>query len=252
MSTEVIISKLIAKLKGKPDYKWECEYTMRDMAIIVTGRSKQLMRGFVSKAFIRTQGLVFIGTNVTVKHGHLLHAGRNLILEDNVYINALSCDGVSMKDNVSVARDCTFICTGIVSQKGKGIKIGNNTGINAGVYLAGQGGIEIGDNVIIGPGAKIFSENHNFTNLQKPIKDQGVTRKGVVIKDNCWIGSGVTILDGVTIEEGCVIAAGSVVTKSVPALSVAAGVPARILKSRESRVEREAIINELKSIRFSA
>src|SRR6202000_3078716 len=103
------------------------------------------------------------------------------------------------------------------------------------------GGITIGDNVIIGPGSKIFSENHVFSNPEIIIKDQGVTRAGVTIKNNCWIGAGVTILDGVTIGEGCVIAAGSVITKSIPAFSIAAGVPGRVIKNRANSVEGDGI-----------
>lgn len=137
-----------------------------------------------------------------------------------------------MGDDVSIARDSILVCTGVIANKGVGISIGSGTGINAGAYLGGQGGISIGKQVIIGPGVKIFSENHNFTNVAIPIKDQGVSRKGVSIGDNCWIGAAVTILDGVSIGSGSVIAAGSVVTRSVPENSVAAGVPAKIIKNR--------------------
>lgn len=176
--------------------------------------------------------MVFTGKNVTIRHSYQLSAGRNLILDDNVYINALSHQGIRIGDNVTIARDSILICTGVIANKGEGIVIGNGTGINARAYLGGQGHIVIGENVIVGPGVKIFSENHNFSNHHAIIKDQGVTRKGVTIGDNCWIGASVTILDGVTIGNGSVIAAGSVVTRSVPENSVAAGVPAKVLKSR--------------------
>jgi acetyltransferase-like isoleucine patch superfamily enzyme len=68
--------------------------------------------------------------------------------------------------------------------------------------------------------------------LDEPIRLQGVTRKGIRIGNNCWIGSKVTILDGVTIGDGCILAAGTVVTKSFPANSIIGGVPAKIIKSR--------------------
>ena len=232
MPIEKLISNLIARLKNNPAYKWESEYTLRCLIVIIYGRGIQLVRGTVTRMFIKSKGLVFTGRNVVIKHKHLLTAGKNLILEDNVYINALSSEGIELKDNVTIARDCTLICTGVVAQKGKGIKIGHNTGINAGAYLAGQGGIEIGNDVIIGPGVKIFSENHNFSAKEKIIKHQGVNREGVKIKDNCWIGANVTVLDGVTIGGGCVIAAGSVITRSVPENTVAGGIPARVLRKR--------------------
>ncbi|MEL6305930.1 MAG: acyltransferase, partial [Bacteroidota bacterium] len=92
----------------------------------------------------------------------MFSAGRNLILEDDVYINALSEKGVRFGENVTIARNSTLLCTGVIAHKGVGIKIGNNSSINAYGFLGGQGGIEIGDNVIMGPQVKIFSENHLF------------------------------------------------------------------------------------------
>jgi acetyltransferase-like isoleucine patch superfamily enzyme len=65
-----------------------------------------------------------------------------------------------------------------------------------------------------------------------PIRHQGVSRKGIKIGKNCWIGSKVTVLDGVTIGTGSIIAAGSVVTKSFPENSIIGGVPAKLLKTR--------------------
>jgi acetyltransferase-like isoleucine patch superfamily enzyme len=230
----MLVEKIIRKLKRNPDYKWESKYTFRDMRVILSGRTSQILRGGWMRLFLKhVEGLLFIGSNVKIKHAYLVSAGKNLIIEDNVFINALSYDGISIKDNVSIARNCTLVGTGIISQKGKGISIGNNTGINAGAYLGGQGGIEIGDNVIIGPGVQVFSENHNFSDINVNIKDQGVSRDGVVIENDCWIGAGAIILAGVTIGSGCVIAAGSVVTRSVASDSVVAGVPGKILKSRK-------------------
>ncbi|AYL94596.1 acyltransferase [Mucilaginibacter celer] len=230
----MLVEKIIRKLKRNPDYKWESRYTLRDLRVILTGRLGQILRGSWVRLFLKhVEGLLFIGSNVKIRHAYLVSAGKNLIIEDNVFINALSFDGILIKDNVSIARNCTLIGTGIVSQKGKGIKIGSNTGINAGTYLGGQGGIDIGDNVIIGPGVQVFSENHNFSDLNVNIKDQGVSRDGVVIKNDCWIGAGAIILAGVTIGSGCVIAAGSVVTRSVGDDSVVAGVPGKVLKNRK-------------------
>ena len=228
-----IIEKVIRRLKNNPDYKFENNYSFRELSVILLARGTQLSRGALKKIwFKQSSGLAFIGSHVSINHKYLFSAGKNLIIEDNVYINALSLEGITIKNNVSIARNCTLICTGVIAQKGKGIIIGNNSGINAGTYLGGQGGIEIGDNVIIGPGVKIFSENHNFSDFKINIKDQGVTRNGVFIDDNCWIGAGVTILAGVTIGEGSVIAAGSIVTKAVAPHSIIAGVPGRVLKKR--------------------
>lgn len=231
----MLLEKMIRMLKGNPNYKWESNYSLHELFTVSSGRAVQLLRGSWKRlTFKEAHGLQFIGSHVKIVHPYLFTAGENLIVDDNTYINALSSDGICIKNNVSFGRNCTVICTGVIAQKGKGICIGNNTGINANTYLAGQGGITIEDNVIIGPGVRVFSENHNYADLDIIIKEQGVSRDGVYIKNDCWIGAGVTILAGVTIGEGCVIAAGSVVTKSMPPFSVVAGVPARVIKSRKN------------------
>jgi acetyltransferase-like isoleucine patch superfamily enzyme len=228
-----MIEKIIRKLKNDPNYKWESTYAPIDLMAISFVRGIQLLRGLWMKLFLKeSKGLLFVGSGVKLRHKRHFTAGKNLILEDNVFINALSEDGITTGDHVSIARDSILICTGVIAHQGKGIFIGTGTGINAGAYLGGQGGIHIGEQVIIGPGVQIFSENHNYEQPGVAIKDQGVTRLGVRIGDHCWLGGRVTVLDGVHIGKGCVVAAGSVVTKSCPDYSIIAGVPARIIKSR--------------------
>ena len=234
----MIIEKLIRKLKNDPDYKWDSAYSSRDVFSVTMVRFFQLMRGLSLKPFLRkSAGLIFVGTHVKIRHGYQLTVGTNLILDDNVSINALSVNGIRLGDNVSIARDSILFCTGVIAQKGAGITIGNRTGIGARAFLAGQGGITIGNDVITGPNIQVFSENHNFYDLSLTIKEQGVTKQAVFIGNNCWLGGGITILAGVTIGDGCVVAAGSVVNKSFPANSIIGGVPAKILKSREKLTE---------------
>lgn len=231
----MLIEKLIRKLKNDPSYKWESSYSTRDLITITAVRVAQTIRGLFLKPFLKkSSGFVFLGSNVKVRHAYQLSVGKNFILDDNVSLNALSNQGIIIGDHVSIARDSIVFCTGIISQKGTGITIGHRTGINARAYLGGQGGITIGNDVIMGPNVQIFSENHNFDQPGIPIKDQGVNRQAVIIGNGCWIGAGATILAGVEIGDGCVIAAGSVVTKSVPANVIVAGVPARVIKSRSS------------------
>ncbi len=232
----MIIEKVIRKLKNDPEYKWNSVYSSRDLFSVSWHRSLQVIRGLFLKLFLKSSsGLLFVGSRVKVRHGYLLNAGKNLILEDNVSINALSVNGINLGDQVSIARDSILFCTGVIAQKGKGITIGSRTGISARAYFAGQGGITIGEDVIMGPNVQIFSENHNFSDLSLTIKEQGVTTQSVVIGNNCWLGAGAIILAGVTIGDGCVIAAGSVVNKSIPANSIVAGVPAKTIKSREEK-----------------
>ena len=111
------------------------------------------------------------------------------------------------------------------------ISIGNDSaiGVNARLY----GTVLIGDNVLMGPEAMMFTVGHNFERNDIPIREQGLTgEEPITIGNDVWIGARVTILPGVHIGNGVVIGAGTVVTKDVPDNVVVAGNPARIIKQR--------------------
>lgn len=110
---------------------------------------------------------------------------------------------------------------------GANIKVGKGIFINKSCMFVDLGGIELEDNVLIGPDSKILSVNHPLD----PKNRRGVILKSVKIKRNAWLGAGVTVCPGVTIGENSVIGAGSVVTKDVPDNTVYAGVPARFIKN---------------------
>lgn len=93
----------------------------------------------------------------------------------------------------------------------------------------------IGDNVLMGQRVSLHSQNHNFDDVDASIKAQGVSSKGIVIEDGCWLGSGAIILDGVHLGAGTVVAAGAVVTRSFGPDVVIGGNPARILRERGAR-----------------
>ena len=112
---------------------------------------------------------------------------------------------------------------------GKNIKIGKNVFINACCRFQDQGGIEIGDGSLIGHNTTIATLNHDFN----AAKRANLHPSPVKIGKKVWIGSDCTILPGVEIGDGAVIGAGSVVTKNVPASSVAVGNPARVIKQIE-------------------
>ncbi|MDB9350134.1 acyltransferase [Nodularia spumigena] len=115
------------------------------------------------------------------------------------------------------------------------ISIDDETFIAPDVCIAGPGNIRIGKHCMIAAHSGIYANSHKFTDTTKPIRHQGITRQGIVIEDDCWLGHGVTVLDGVTIGKGSVIGAGSVVNKDIPPYSVAVGAPVRVIRSRGSK-----------------
>ena len=110
---------------------------------------------------------------------------------------------------------------------GQNIKVGKNVFINSGCCFQDQGGIEIGDNVLIGQQVVIATLNHDLI----PQKRANMYPAPVKIGNGVWIGAHATILSGVTIGNGAVVAAGAVVTKYVPENTVVGGVPAKIIKT---------------------
>lgn len=95
----------------------------------------------------------------------------------------------------------------------------------------GEKGIVIEDDVLLGPGVHIYVNDHLFDNPELSIYDQDTgSSEEVIIKKGAWIGANAIILKGVTIGRNSVVGAGSVVTKSIPDFTVAAGNPARVLK----------------------
>lgn len=116
------------------------------------------------------------------------------------------------------------------------MKIGNRSTFGSDCYFGAAGGIEIGDDVMAGQYIRFHSENHNFNDMTKLIREQGVTHKGIKIGNDCWIGAGAVFLDGSELGDGCVVAANAVVTRRFPENSVIGGVPAKVLYVRGKNV----------------
>lgn len=113
------------------------------------------------------------------------------------------------------------------------ITTGHHCTINP--YAVVRGTVTMGDGVRIGAHASVLGFNHNSDDVTRPIWQQGVSAKGIVIGDDVWIGSGALVLDGVTIGSHCIIAAGAVVTKDVPEYAIVGGNPARVIRDRRQR-----------------
>lgn len=125
-----------------------------------------------------------------------------------------------------------------VAKKGF-INIGNDVFIGMFCVLDGAGGITIGDGVAISYHTSIISASHRHDNLEIPSGEQGFVAKGIKIENNVWIGAGVTVLDGVTVGEGAIIGAGSVVTSDIPKFAIAVGVPARVIRYRNIKLNKD-------------
>ncbi|MFX0195627.1 MAG: acyltransferase [Candidatus Hodarchaeota archaeon] len=114
------------------------------------------------------------------------------------------------------------------------IGIGNNVLLFRNATIVAMKKIIIGNYCLIAENVTIRDQDHAFTNSSKPIKSQGFVINPVILEDNVWVGTGTTILRGVRIGKGSVIGANSVVKKSIPSYSIAAGIPAKVVKIRDN------------------
>jgi acetyltransferase-like isoleucine patch superfamily enzyme len=129
--------------------------------------------------------------------------------------------GIAMAPNVSF-RNGERIAIG------KGSHIGSRCSLWAG---DSRGRIVLGDHCLLAPDVFITASNYRME-LGRPVMSQARDERDVIIGEDVWLGARVTVLPGVEIGDGCVVAAGAVVTCSLPPYSIAAGAPARIVKSR--------------------
>lgn len=113
---------------------------------------------------------------------------------------------------------------------GRNIRVGRKVIINQCCTIYDMGGVDIADLVMIGPNVNIITANHP---VEPSRRRAYIEAKPIVIRENVWIATGVTILGGVTIGENSVVGAGAVVTKDVPSNCFVAGVPAKVIRSLE-------------------
>ena len=213
------LSKVISKIK-KEDYVVDSNITFGIILGTVLRKVKMLVKGILMKPFFK-------------KCKNKIQFQGSATIEDYVKIDALSKGGIKIGNNFSIGRSSIIECTGVLRELGESFEIGENVGIAANAFIAVRGKLKIGNDTIFGPGVSIHTENHNFNEVDKPIRLQGATRKGVEIGEDCWIGSKVVILDGVKIGSHVIVAAGAVVNKDVPDYAIVGGVPAKVIRMRK-------------------
>jgi len=187
------------------------------------------LRAFAYRAVLKMDGIAAIENHVRIRYADHIHLGHNVYIDESVYLHAMPA-GIEIGSNTYIMHHAELHVFNFRDLPDAHIKIGENCLISEFNVLRGQGGITIGDNVYTSPFVQMVAVNHVFADRDQPIISQGITAKGIVIEDNAWIGSGAIVLDGVHIGKGAVIAAGAVVTKDVPPHTVAAGVPAQVVK----------------------
>jgi len=148
---------------------------------------------------------------------------NRLTYDDADQVRALFSDLVGKKVDDTFSLIPPFYTTG-----GTDITVGRNVFVNQNCTFYDLGGIDIADDVMIGPNVSLITSSHPLSPAERR---DGTIAKPITIERNVWIAAGAIVIGGVTIGENSVVAAGSVVTKSVPPNTLVGGNPARVIRS---------------------
>lgn len=184
--------------------------------------SKELLDKIQKMDFISNESEIFTEINKILENTLKLTSELNTGYKTPQEVRNILTEITGSKINDSIQ-----VLTPFNTDFGRNIRLGNGVFINKSCMFVDLGGIELEDNVLIGPEVKILSVNHPLD----PKNRRGVILKSVKIRRNAWIGAGATVCPGVTIGENSIIGAGSVVTKDVPSNTVYAGVSAKFIKN---------------------
>lgn len=188
------------------------------------------------------RGVVF-GANMTLRHPHKIRIGNDTIIDDNVLIDAKGSDN----RGIAIGDDCFIGRNSILSCKDGDIELGDRANVGFNCNIMSTSLVRVGrDNLISAYTYLVGGGNYDLDRVDIPINKslREDRNRGIRLGDNVWIGAHSVVLDGVAVGEGAAVAAGAVVAKEVPAWSIAAGVPAAVVKQRApadgTRGERRA------------
>jgi acetyltransferase-like isoleucine patch superfamily enzyme len=177
------------------------------------------------------KGVVF-GRNITLRHPHKITLGDNTVIDDNVLLDAKGERNVGLRigANAYIGRNTILNC------KEGSISVGDYTNISANCSLLSETEIVLGRYCFLaGQCYLVAGGNHSFDDVSRPIMFQpSVSKGGIRVGDDVWLGAGVIVLDGASIGQGTVVGAGSVVTGPLPEFAVAVGSPARVTRDRRA------------------
>jgi acetyltransferase-like isoleucine patch superfamily enzyme len=230
MSLQNLLNKLVIRLRGE-NFQID-KFTNNDLLRIFLSRFWMFSRGLIRINLLSLRkGIFFLGKRVSLVGVEKIFFGKTITIGNNVKISSIGASSFSRGNNFTLRDGSIIDSFGSLKLKSGSLIIGNNVGISEYVYIAVRGNIVIGNDVIIGPSVKIFSENHSFLVESRPFRLQSEKREDVNIGNNVWIGANVVILPGVIIGDNTVIAAGAVVTKSFESNVLLAGSPASIIRN---------------------
>jgi acetyltransferase-like isoleucine patch superfamily enzyme len=173
---------------------------------------------------------VVFGCNTVLRHPHKIKIGNNVVIDDNVVLDAkgVKNNGITLKDGVFIGRNSILSC------KDGDIELDENANVGFNCEILSSSKVKIGKNGLIAAYSYIMGGGSYALDPKIPINQQYdfEGKGGVELKEDVWVGAHCSILDGVTVGQGSVIAAGAVVTKTIEPMSISGGTPAKLIKKR--------------------
>ncbi len=194
------------------------------------------LRAVAYRLIVHSRGWPIIEDMVRLCRPADVHLGRHVYLDHGVYLHACP-QGIFIGDETFVMHGSELHVYNFRDLPDSGIWVGRNCFLGEFCLIRGQGGVHIGDSVLIAPRVQMLAVNHLFDDPSRPVIRQGIIARGIVVEDGAWIGAGAILLDGVRVGKGAVVGAGAVVTRDVPPHTLALGVPARVVRRLERRDE---------------
>src|SRR5690606_24927858 len=143
------------------------------------------------RGYLRTGKKVYLGRNCILLNKKNISFGKDVTIDHHTRLDGYAKEKIILGDGVKIGAYSNLLSTSHLATYGKGLKMGNHSAVGDFTHFGAPGGIEIGNDVIMGSYVSFHAENHNFSDPSKLIREQGVSHKGIIIGNNVWVGAKV-------------------------------------------------------------
>jgi acetyltransferase-like isoleucine patch superfamily enzyme len=181
---------------------------------------------------------ILSGSGAILSRGAVLEGNlRHISVGSGTVVEAGAVLSTAYGGKIVLGHNCVIRRGAMIMTYGGDIELGDSCIVGPYAILYGHGGLRVGAHVLLAAHTIVIPANHTYEELDATIYDQPLSKRGITIEDDVWIGAGTRILDGTLIGTGSVIGAGSVICQNIKPFSVNAGVPSRPIRMRKDSAE---------------